>query len=442
MLRNGPALLLLLALLGPGCAREVIGEPPPLDRPHYPVGLALHPEGRWLAVTASNFDLEYSHGALLLADLERVDAALAGAEAGTRIVIPGADTYVAGAQVPAFGNRPAFAFEGDSILLTTRSENRIVELGVEGADTDEPTLECDTVGEDNVPRCTSAPSALQLSGNDPFELVVFTDRDPQRAVVSGLGASSIFFIRFERDINDAFSFRVNRPLVLDDLAPDGEIIGVRGLALRPEGNGLGSPRIFATLERTTNGLRGRAADLIWFDPSAGGPAATVSRLSLTAASGGLETRAAAVSPTGDAVFVLMRDPDALVRIDLFSAGGGFSPRPGGVTSTCFAPTQLAVAAIPTAGGETRERVLVTCYDNETVLAYDSLTLSETDAVRFFGRGPYDVLVDTAAETPRAYVSFFQDDSIGILDLVDDAGDARLVPRGRIGEQRDPPEDNR
>jgi hypothetical protein len=283
---------------------------------------------------------------------------------------------------------------------------------------------------------------VQLGGNDPFELAVFTDgEDAVRAAVSALGATSIFFVRVEREIDSADSFKEQRALELDDLAPDGEVTAVRGLTLRPEGNGLGSPRIFATLERTTSSLRGRAADLLWFDPGPGADT-SVSRLSLTAATGALETRAVAVSPAGDAVFVLVRDPDALLRVDLFNSSGGFAPHPAGVVSTCFAPTQLAVAAVTDADGVARERVLVTCYENQTVLAYDSLTLSETDAVRFFGRGPYDVLVDTAAPTPRAYVSFFQDDTLGVIDLVDEGGQARLVVRGRIGTQRAEPEDNR
>ena len=87
-------------------------------------------------------------------------------------------------------------------------------------------------------------------------------------------------------------------------------------------------------------------------------------------------------------------------------------------------------------------MVVTCQDDDTVEAIDPVTLEPTDAVRFVGRGPYGVAVNEVPEPPEAYVSFFGDNSVGVLHLVDGDGQAKLVMRGRIGAQADKPEDGR
>jgi hypothetical protein len=428
--------LVLGLSVGAGCTRDLVGAEPPVAQPHFPVGLAIHPTERLLAVVSSNFDLEYSSGSLLLADLDVVDEQLASGA-----VVAADQAYVSSAQVPSFGSRPLFVLEGRHILLPTRSENLIVEVGLTGADGDSPALECgDSLSPLGEPLCDTAPRALQLPGNDPFALVSYGGGDEHADVVAAaLGAPWLYFFRFRAESDDNRRLQQNGLRTLADLAPDGEIRGVRGLAYRPPGGGVGTGRVFATVERTAATLRGEAVDLVFLDPARRGDA-PLGVIHLTEETGAVSARDVALSPAKDAVFVLLREPDGIARIDLFASN--FFPHVGGVVTTCEAPTSMATARLTTASGETVDRLLVTCFDNESVIAYDPLTLSETGAARYFGRGPFDIVVDEVSDPPRAYVSFFSDDTIGVLDLLDDEGAPRLVPRGRIGEQRAAPEDGR
>jgi hypothetical protein len=137
----------------------------------------------------------------------------------------------------------------------------------------------------------------------------------------------------------------------------------------------------------------------------------------------------------DAVVVATRSPDALVRLEIEDAPTGPTMHLAGVAESCAMPTGLALAH-PAAV----TRVLATCQTGGTVEALDPVSLEPTDVVRFAGRDPYDVAVSPGND--EAYVSFFLDDSIGVLQLVDGAGEARMSLWGRIGTPTPAPEDGR
>ncbi len=61
------ALFCAVALLG-GCAVDETGEPPPSDALYYPVGVAAHPDGRYLYIVNGVFDRKYNEGTLTVLD--------------------------------------------------------------------------------------------------------------------------------------------------------------------------------------------------------------------------------------------------------------------------------------------------------------------------------------------------------------------------------------
>lgn len=426
-LRRAPALYLALALLSAGCARDIEGANPPTDRPHFPVGMAVHPTANLLAVVSSNFDLEFNRGAILLADLDAVDAAIAAAADETAPTVE--DAYVAAAFIPSFGHRPVFNASGDRVLLATRGENRVFEIDVE---LDPPRLDCGDDGE--TPLCGEAPRAFQVPGNDPFDLAIISEDEDGglRGVTTLLASAQIFFFDLDPDrVDDGRLRLVNPTLTLGDwLAENEEVVGVRGMQLRPASDDVPA-HLFATVDRgdPTTGLL--STDLVWFE--AVPEPRRFDFLNLESETLAASARAVAPTPSGD-VLALLRSPDALARVEVRPSGSRLNAELTATVSTCRDPTSLTVARIPTPAGDV-DRAFVTCFENDAVLVYDPETLSETDAIRFFGVGPYDVVVDTAHDPPRAYVSYFLDDTIGVFDLVDDDGAARVVPRARIGLPR-------
>jgi hypothetical protein len=179
----------------------------------------------------------------------------------------------------------------------------------------------------------------------------------------------------------------------------------------------------------------------------------VDSVDLTAFTGALFARSLVLVPddAGVAAIVALRGPDALARFVFDDATGAFALTH--LSESCLEPTNLAfvsrdVGGDTGGGGEgevdvdvTRlDRVLVTCQSGEVVQALDALTLDVEDSLRFLGRNPYGLAVDPVHA--EAFVSFFLDDSVGVVGLVDDDGAPRLTSRGRLGKALPPPEDGR
>jgi hypothetical protein len=431
----GPLVLVaaLMAPLAGGCEREIIGATPPLDRLHFPTGVTLHPDGRHIAVVSSNFDLGFSRGALFMVDLDLVDERLG---VPGRVVNLVDDVFNQVVVIPPFGNEPVFARGGDFLLLSARGENILLEIPL-SLDEGRVDFGCRFSEELGAPLCGLAPSSLQVPGNDPFLVVVIAESE-QRVIglITTLSSPQIFYFRlnFERTDDQRLTLD-NRSFSLDEegYTLEGIPRGVRGLALRPRVGEIPS-HAFVAVERTAPGRLGRAIDLVWFDAQEGRRQGLRS-LDLTALTGSIEVRDVAISPGGDAVFVLLRNPDALVRVELENDEGGVSARLGGITSTCFQPVDLATARLSPAGADAFERVYVGCFDNDTVLAYETRTLFETETLRNMGRGPYSLSVDPGHEPPRLYVSFFLDDTVGVVDLTDAAGLPAMLPRAVLGTIR-------
>ena len=187
----------------------------------------------------------------------------------------------------------------------------------------------------------------------------------------------------------------------------------------------------------TDGTFLHGAELDVFEPR---PNAPVTRFDLSGATGALATRDLVLVPGGagkdDDVVVQLRSPEALARVTLtHSDDGAVRPRLSGLAASCKQPTSLVRVPASTLG---HDRLLQTCQLSEAIELVDPLTLQPLDSVRFFGRSPYAV----AFHGTTAFVSFFLDNSVGVLSMQDADGSEHLRARGRVGAQAAPPEDGR
>ncbi len=420
----------LSAIFAGGCARPLVGPNPPTDQAVFPVGLAVHPDGRYLAVASSNFDLRYNRGALLLADLDIVDRALEGASSPIDVSAEVQGAYVAGALIPSFGNRPLFVEDGSRVLLAARDGNRVVEVPVDTSGA-RPSIDCGAVEADGTPTCGIAPFVLDMPTNDPFELVLTTQSDSVwRGMVASLGDSEVFAFRVRDDVDTA---RRAQLLSTDSIDFGEDVLSVRGLALRT----VDTPVMFATRELAQEGTTQLRSELAWWVQEDGRDA-TVRTQDLTTDVGPLSVRSMTLTPNQDALLILMRNPPAIARYDITGSGSGTRVRLAGSVGTCDDPIRITVSEFEDGAGVPMTRAFLTCFGDDSVVAYDPVTLTELDSLRFFGFGPYDVVT----HGQRAYVSYFLDDTIGVVDLVDDDGRAKLTPRGRIGTPKPTTEDGR
>ena len=446
------ALLFVSVALAAGCLPPTAAVP--LTHPVFPTGVAVAPDGNHLIVVSSDFDEAFDDGALFSADLARVQARTA--QGDDKTIVRDADAYGARAVlIPRLGDRPVFAHAdgGDRVYLPVRETNRIIELDVAG----NGALSCGTQAAPGTPRCGDSPGALQLPQSDPFNILITncaaaaTASAPANCSVAGtlvdgmttlLSSSVVTFFQDDASLTGARRMRISGTL---DLGAN--IGGIRSAVLRAAKNGTGAVVIAAADLSNAAGFIG--AKLVLFHPT---PASDSTSFDVTAATGALSTRDMVLVPqsadngtTRDALVVVLRPVgagccDALARFEIIDNGALPDVKLTAFKDVCKTPTQLAYA--PNTASHRIDRVLVTCQDDDTVEAIDPVTLEPTDAVRFVGRGPYGVAVNEVPEPPEAYVSFFGDNSVGVLHLVDGDGQAKLVMRGRIGAQADKPEDGR
>jgi hypothetical protein len=416
---------------------ETAGNLPPLTRPLYPTGIALHPTENMLAVVSSNFDLRHASGALLLADLDQVTSDLAnGNDDGTAISLM---PYVDAAFIPSFGNRPVWSTDGARLVLPVRDDNRLIEVNLDLATT-KPRLTCGDRFDDETPTCDASPYAVTLAGSDPYSVVLYEETPDRISGVVGLVSSPDLYFFTIRPSLDGFDRIRMAPLSLA-----GDALGVRGLAVRSVGN---MRTVFATVDRLGTSTRGLSS-VVFFDPTRANPvsgdtsAVVVRSIDLFDLTGSSSARDLAVTPDGDGLLVLLRLPDGLLRLDITPTGSTVALELGGLGPTCREPSAIAIARLTGTRFGDVDRAIVTCFGSDAVVGHDPLHLHETDAARFFGDGPFDVVIDARPDRgPAAYVSYFLDDSIGVFSLVDENGDVRLTPKGRIGTARPPREDGR
>jgi hypothetical protein len=423
--------------LGAACAGNV-KNPVPLDGPVFPMGLALSADGNRLLVGSSNFDFAYDSGAVLLSDVTTIrDELLAGADASTVVASP----WIAGVRTPEFADRLAFTADGNSALFTTRDGNLLHTVAVGD----------DSVSCGDVDVCDSGTNVLQLAGNDPFDITLLDDDGVvARGLVSHLEDPSIELFQLDRA---ASGKRIVVEHVIDLALDNATTSGVRSTVVLPAAPGHDAI-VFAAVEReVSSALVG--VDLVRFSvPRVGDTAPPVAvRQDVTTMVGSRTMRDLVLVHDdvtgGDALIGIVQGGtftsgrattgDGLVRFAIDPVDQHLTLTT--LAPTCRQPFALAGANIDIDDDSAADvsRVLVACHGSNEVVSVDPLTLEMREVSRFYGRGPYDIVVDALHQV--AYVSFFLDNSVGVFRLVDD-GEVSLTPVGRLGAALPRPEDGR
>ena len=356
---------LTLALGSLSCGAEYSAPLPPRDGLYFPIGMELHPNGRFLYVVNSNFDLRY-----------RED------QGGTVSVIDtesGEILSTSSPFIPSFGGHIALNPDATKAYITSRFENEVIALEVapQGG-----ALYCGELQADTRPcRIRRLPDTREGARipADPFGIVV-------NQVTRTIGGETRSF-----DVVNLSHIRGEQVTALS--LPDGEVAGasLRSAALLAGGNQLvqrpGTLDLYVA-PRNTNfvGI---------FRPylnELGEVEAIIRRgtIDLTRRIENVDARGIAFDETGDRLFVATRRPAALHIIDM-QAGPNDSPQ---VT------TSIPLEARPSEvvfhrGADGRHRLYVSSYQHGLIEVIDVETRALVDTIEV-GRSPYSMV---AAQRP-------------------------------------------
>jgi hypothetical protein len=420
------------------CEQEISNDAEWTRAVSYPTGLAIHPSSNVLTVVSSNYDLKYESGLLLVANLDEVSEQLDQVLVAEGPLGAVQEPYFDSVTIPSFGHRPVFSANGEHVFIATRRDNLISEVEFLSSNDQPFQLHCgDQNNADAVPNCGQDAYSVQMSGNDPYDIVLYEENESVvSGVVSLISHDEVIF--FESDSTEPAA---TRNQVAGTLSLGINVLGARSMIYRPP-TATVPGTIFAAVETFGYFSSTPFIDLAYFEPSRGSQA-VVHMESLTGIAGATSARGLTLSPDGDAIFVLLREPDAVLRMNLVETDGRLSVQTSQMTSTCKNPTAMAAFQLPdtTQGGQ-RDYLMITCFSDDTISIYDAISLSQIDVLRYFGRGPFDVAINSHVSPPEAYVSFFLDNSIGVFSLQNESGGAHLQARGRIGLPSIKPEDGR
>ncbi|HEY4223757.1 MAG TPA: hypothetical protein VGO62_20510 [Myxococcota bacterium] len=434
--RPAAALLCFLGVLGAGClpTQGTIA----LDHPEFPTGVAVTADGAHLIVVSSDFELAVDDGALLSADLAPARAATPSAAHPIPVV---ASDYKSSVIIAPLGDRPVLSPNGDRVYVPTRGDNVIAAVDVQA----DGSLSC---GSSATPqRCGVSPAALQLPENDPFTVRMLGE-DANNTRVTGfttlLSSSVITFFSDDKSRAGAARMRIDTQV---DLGTD--VAGVRSAVLHHDPTGAAEPTVIAGADLSAlESLIGARmylfrqdapANFFTFDVTGTTGALSMRDMVLVPGSDGLEEDAMITILQPVASTLSGACCDAIARFEIRDSSSLPELHLSGLQSTCKSPEQLSYM-------KQIDRVLLTCRDDDTIEALDPRTLIPTDVLRFAGRGPYGLATFEGpaaaaggAPVEEAYVSFFEDNSVGLLSF--DANQ-KLTMKARIGAQSEKPEDGR
>lgn len=381
--------LLFGVMIVSGCADQYKGLSAEPGEINYPVGLALHPDGRFLYVVNSNFDMKYREedgGTVSVIDTETLE------------ILPGVSPFI-----PSFGGYIKVNQAGTRAYVTTRQANELVVLDVaadgggllcksaDGTTRLEPT-DC------RLSRVPNRPGGAVLSV-DPFGLdvatITRTDGSGQQTSfdlvsISHLRGSQVTTVGLQE--GGALRDASMRSASLVD--------GGNQIVTRP------GTLDFYVAGRSTN-------QVVYFQPyvNAGGQVEAIVRrgaVNLNNLIASVDTRGLAFNRGGDRLYAVTRRPNLLHVVGI---------EPGTLRHEVISSVSLSGRpsdVVVHEGVDGRELVYATSYDDGAIEVIDPVAgvLLETIEV---GQSPYQFVIDRSAErcrfagdTCRGYVSLFHD----------------------------------
>ncbi len=396
----------MLVSLG-GC--EPYEEPlPRRDRLNFPIGLELHPAGKYLYVVNSNFDSRYSP------------------EQGGTVSVVDTDTFeLLPAQspfIPSFGGSIKLNDSATKAYITTRSGDNLVVLDVQAAKGLSAGSALTCPNEDGAASADSSACALHRIpdtkgspelDSDPFGLEVVTvERGGvlvDVAAISYLTDNLVSAVALPSQSREAASM-TSAPLLQ----------GGNQIARRP-----GTLEMYVA-GRSTN----QVAVFTPYINADGTAEAIFSRrtVTLNTLATTVDSRGLAFGSNGKRLYVSTRRPDALHIFDLVPTdledGSGLKHELRDVVILDSQPSDVHVHRVP---GSNEELIFVPCYDDNNIQVVDP-ELGSVRAVIELDEAPYDFISEASVsgrcgapgESCRGYVSLFSD-SPELSTSCDDTG---------------------
>ncbi|RAL20405.1 hypothetical protein DL240_17660 [Lujinxingia litoralis] len=369
------------ALLVTGCGQRYQEPLPPRDGLYYPVGLELHPGGRFLYVANSNFDLKYS---------EELGGTISVIDTSTSTLLPDASPYV-----PSFAGHIELNEDGTRAYVTSRQQSEVTVLDVAAQG---QALFCEVGGEarSNSSACVVRRVPDVRSGApvplDPFGLAV-------GRVSREIGGETVSF-----DLVHLSHLRGDQVSSLS--FPEGELEGasMRSAALLNGGN---QTRLRPGTEDVYVAGRGTNVVALYrpYVSEEGKVEAIVRRgdVVLSPAVQNVDARGLDFNAAGDRLYVAARRPSALYVIGIDESDGLRHE----VIDTIPLERQASGVRVHQ-GADGVERVYVPSYRNGVIQVIDPQIGAVVDTIEV-GRSPYDMVAERC-EAPgqpcRAYVSLF------------------------------------
>lgn len=433
---------LLLALLS-ACAVENPGIQPPLDAFYFPTGLAIDPAGRYLYVVNANSDLLYNAGTLFAVDLDRLPADLGdstGAVCGCQAdptdprtqVCDEACSVADAVKIGNFSSEVRVRNAGDRLYLTVRSNPRGVVWVDVAATADDEIFEC---GQQRF-------GDNQCASSHIVEVIEASTKDDETTLEQILPSEPFGLYLQEAESLSPRLFVTHLAsgavTVLDDCGD--EVRALHSSAILFPGDAHGRRGAFAIAPRDPAAIAGpfyvtsRIAPqvvTIFVDPADERCGATTrvipgQAFAISGLADGSDTRGIAFAADGNRAYVVDREPPTLVEVDTSLEDGVPRNRVTRLVELCPEPSM--VRRDPTAESLT---FFVVCFATSQIFVVNG-DLMTVEAVIATGRGPNDLVFDSNLDRPRAYVTQFGENTIGVIDLDPESPTYRFLAR-RIGE---------
>ncbi len=393
MIRRRMVRIALTIVLSAAACGANEGVPPPADRFFYPTGLVVSPDGRFLFVANSNFDIAFNGGSLVTVDLQGVHeriAARPSADAPREeiseesLLVPGSAV-----QIGTFANELVLSADGRRLFASVRGDGSVTFADVG----DDGNLVCADQPSGNLPECRGR----FVLGRAPNDRGLELGREPHALALHPSGRL------FVTDADDGgvamFETAFDTPALtnVSDEFPRGS----SAIALRP-------------------GTTSESDDFLAYVTSRDAP--SVVRFGVVAdagisvdrttsidflGAGGVDQRGIAFSPDYAQAYLVSRFPESLLVLDTAVDDSG-RPADEFVAAIEVAAGPAVVSVDPTSG-----LVYVVCFRAGQIFVVDPFLLSVVD-ILLTGIGPHLLAFDPTR--PVAYLAQFTESTIAVLDV--------------------------